>query len=191
MVSSVSSVWRILDVSSVLLLSIGGRILLFLSLSGCALFRENSGPPESFAPREQTYYANFDQVWRAAQLSLQNYPLRVNNMDLGVIETEAVKGTRVWSPPHKPDTNQAGLSYSLGVRLIKGRSEGREAVKVTILKESEQTHDFFSEPHRIPSDGLEEKSILYRIGRELQIEKALEAAHKKNDQKTSSDPDFN
>ncbi len=160
--------------------------LFILSLSGCALFRDNSGPPESFVVRDQMYYGSFDQVWRATQLALQNYPMKVNNMDLGVIETEAVKGYKVWSPPFKPEVSSGGMAYSLNVRLVKGRSQNREVVKVTILKETQIQKDFFSDPERMPSDGLEEKSILYRIGRELQIEKALEKAQEKANKKNHS-----
>lgn len=155
-------------------------------LSGCALFRENSGPPETFAVRDEMYYGSFDQVWRAAQLALQNYPMKINNMDLGVIETEQVKGYKVWMPPYKTEQTSGGLAYSLNVRLIKGKSQGRDVVKVSILKETQIQKDFFSEPVRMPSDGLEEKSILYRIGRELQIERALEKAQEKANKKNQS-----
>lgn len=161
-------------------------LLFLLTLSGCALFRENSGPPETFAVRDELYYGSFDQVWRATQLALQNYPMKINNMDLGVIETEQVKGYKVWMPPYKTEQTSGGMAYALNVRLIKGKSQGRDVVKVSILKETQIQKDFFSEPQRMPSDGLEEKSILYRIGRELQIERALERAQEKANKKNNS-----
>jgi len=132
------------------------------------------------------YYGSFDQVWRATQLALQNYPMKINNMDLGVIETEQIKGYKVWMPPYKSEQSSGGLAYSLNVRLIKGKTQGRDVVKVSILKETQIQKDFFSEPVRMPSDGLEEKAVLYRIGRELLIEKALEKAQEKANKKNHS-----
>ena len=100
--------------------------------------------------------------------------MRINNMDSGIIETEAIRGYKVWMPPYKSDIGSGGLSYYLNVHIVKGLIDGREAIKVSIAKNIENTTDFFSEPKKLPSDGLEEKAILYRIGRELQIERALE-----------------
>lgn len=147
---------------------------------GCALFRENTGPTPSFAPREQVYYGSYDTVWRAAQIALQSYPMRINNMDSGVIETEGIRGYKAWTPPYNPNATSGGLNYVLNVRLIKGSTDGRESIKVSILKSIELNPDFFADVKKMPSDGLEEKVILYRISRELQIEKVLEKAQKAN-----------
>ena len=67
---------------------------------------------------------------------------------------------------------------------VKGALEARQATKVTIVKETQLQVDFFSDPRSLPSDGLEEKSILYRIGREIQVERALAKAQKKQNQQS-------
>lgn len=157
-------------------------LVIFLSfsfVSGCALFRENSGPTPSFTPRDQFFFSNYDNVWRMAQIAMQAYPMRINNMDSGIIETESIRGYKVWTPPFKTELPSGGLSYYINIHIVKGMIDGREAIKVSVSKNTEITQDFFSEPKKLPSDGLEEKAILYRIGRELQIEKALEKALKK------------
>jgi hypothetical protein len=153
-------------------------LTLFL-LSGCALFEERSGPVMTFGPREQVFYATYDEVWRAANLVLQPYPLRISNMDQGVLETDAVKGFKVWTPPFKPDGATAGQSYKLTIKILKGKFTGRAATKVTVLKDATLQHDFFSDPKPVASDGLEEKSLLYRMGREVQLERAIAKAQKK------------
>jgi hypothetical protein len=161
-------------------------VVLLLGLSGCALFRENNGPPRSFTPREQLYYASFDNVWRCAQLALQNYPMRINNMDVGIIETDVLRGYKIWTPPYSPGIASGGLGYYLSLHLVKGTIDGRETIKVSVVKNLELHTDFFADPKKLASDGLEEKTILYRIGRELQIEKALEKAQKKAKPKISN-----
>ena len=153
-------------------------VILFSLVSGCTLLSGNREPPPEFKPREQIYYASFDQVWRATQLALQKYPIRVNNMDLGVLETDNIKGYKVWMPPHRKSSS-GGLSYKLNVRVVRGAVEGRGSVRVTVMKDLEKKRDFFAATQKLPSDGLEEKSILYRIRRELLIDKALQRAQKK------------
>jgi hypothetical protein len=154
-------------------------VLLFFLLSACALFEERKGPATYMGPREQVYYANYEEVWRAANLVLQPYPLRVSNMDQGILETDSVRGFKVWTPPFKPDSGTAGQAYKLTLKILKGKFSGKAATKVAILKDSSIQSDFFSDPKPTSSDGMEEKSLLYRIGREIQSERILNKAQKK------------
>jgi hypothetical protein len=150
-------------------------------LTGCSLFGPTSSDyadEELYSPREQVFFDTFDSVWRATQIALQNYHIRVNNMDKGVIETDLVKGYKGWYPPHVKRRRGGGRRYSLSLRIIKGKINGKPAVKVTILKEIRFQKDFFAEEKNVVSDGLEEKSILYRVERELIIDEALRKAAK-------------
>lgn len=155
-------------------------ILFSLLLGGCALFKENSGPPPSFGPREMIYYASYDEVWRATQLALQNYPMRINNSDLGILETDTIRGLNVWTPAHINEKPTGGLSYKLVAKVIRGNLASKPAQKVSIVKEIRLQNDFFAEERPQPSDGLEEKSLLYRIDREIKIDRALQKAAKKS-----------
>jgi hypothetical protein len=132
-----------------------------------------------FGPREQVYYATYEEVWRAVNFVLQPYPLRISNMDQGTLETDMIRGYRIWSPPYKSENAATAETYRLTIRVIKGAPlSGKPATKITIVKESQIQQDFFSEPRSIPSDGLEEKSILYRISREIMIERAIARTQK-------------
>jgi hypothetical protein len=57
--------------------------------------------------------------------------------------------------------------------FARGKTDGRESVRVTIDKKMEILRDFFSEPEPLESDGLEEKVIFYRMERDLIINEAL------------------
>ena len=107
-------------------------------------------------------------------MALQKYPIQVSDMDKGILETNVIKGHHIWRPPHDMRRWGSGLRCKLKVQIIKGEINGRTAIKVSIHKELTLKRDFFSDVESIPSDGLEEASILYRIDRELQIDKALE-----------------
>lgn len=168
--------------------SISRFILLaaLLSLTACALFEERKGPPTYYGPRERVYTAGFEDVWKSVNLVLQPYPLRVSNMDQGLLETDVVRPGKVWSLPFKSASGGAGETYKLTVRVIKGSKGGDSATKVTVLKDKQLQVDFFSDPKAIPSDGFEEKALLYRVERELQVERALLRAQKKQNERQSN-----
>ena len=155
-------------------------LLSFTSVVACALFEDRKGPPMFYGPREQVYYCTFEEVWRAVNLALQPYPLRISNMDQGTLETDTIHGYKVWAPPYKSENANSGEIYHLTVRVVRGALKKDSATKVTIVKDTEIQVDFFSDPRSVPSDGLEEKALLYRIGREIQIERALAKAQKKH-----------
>ena len=72
--------------------------------------------------------------------------------------------------PHKKDeTLPSGYQYRLNVNIIKGE----KASRLVILKEVRLQKDFFSDPQELVSDGFEEKALIYRIKREIIIEKIL------------------
>lgn len=153
-------------------------VVFCLTTSACALFEERAGPELMFGPREQVFYATYEETWRAANFVLQPYPMRTSLMDQGTIETDSIRGHRIWWPVYKSEHSPSGETYRLLVRVVRGGLDGKPATKVTIVKEAYLQVDFFSTPKSIPSDGFEEKSILYRIGREIQIDRAITRAQK-------------
>jgi hypothetical protein len=132
-------------------------------------------PKKSPPPQRMVFTYKYDRVWRAAQLALAKYPIRVNDMDSGVLETDYIRGEMAWVSPPKTRKPPGGYRYKISVRMVKGWHKKTMApiVKVTVLKQAEYQKNFFSAFEKTLSDGLEEKSLLYRMGRELKIEKAL------------------
>lgn len=145
--------------------------------SGCA-----SPPPTKNAERilrksnnQRIYFASYESVWRAAQLALK-YPIAVNNIDNGTLETEFIKALDGFEAPEVNKEPSSGVRYKINLLLTKGKIDGRESVRVTINKRIEKKRDFFSEAEPIASDGLEEKVLFYRIERELAIDEAIKKA---------------
>ena len=134
-----------------------------------------SSPPKvKKISQEKVFAVPFDQVWRAAQIALTHYPIRVNDMDKGILKTDKIHSYKGWKPPHKPRRKSGGLSYAIQLRIVKGRYQKKEVTKVVVSKKYNLKKSFFSEEKNEYGDGLEEKTILYRIQRELQIERAIE-----------------
>ena len=158
------------------------RFILLLSLvagTGCSLFDTPADPEAGLrkaASKQRVFFASYDLVWRAAHAVIK-YPIAVDNQDTGVLETEYIKGIDGWLPPESKAPPSSGNRYKITLLFAKGKTDGREATRVTIDKRIEVLKDFFSEPEQVESDGLEEKIIFYRIERELVINEALKKAN--------------
>jgi len=128
--------------------------------------------PEAVNPKifERLYKANFEETWRAVQQSIIAYPLKVNNMDVGQIQTTPVRGVTQYKPPHLDKNNLGGNRYTLTINVLK---ESTNVTKVTISKDMVLHRDFISTPEAQSSDGFEESVLLYRVGREIDIERAI------------------
>lgn len=166
---------------------ISKAIIAVILLSGCTTASDRlTRKLKVGEPVSRVFFAKYEDVESALKIALLKYPQRVDNTEAGIFETDYVKGDARFKPPHQNVEYSSGYRYRLLVRLVKGKSESRPAVKVSIVKHIELVRDFFAEPEILPSDGLEEEAILYRIGRELTIAKALQKAGEKKQQ----DPDF-
>ncbi len=125
---------------------------------------------------EIEYRASFEETWRAVQQAIISYPLRINNMDVGQIQTTPIRGATAFRPPNESKSLTGGNRYVLNINVIK---VGPGLTKVTISKDLEVVRDFISTPEKKLSDGLEEKVIFYRISREISIERTLMKNNKK------------
>ena len=159
-------------------LSLIGVVALSLSgsLSGCALFGDKKAP--NVPMREKVFNVPYEDVERAVKQAMIRYPAKVDNPDAGIYETDWVKDETRFRPAHMKSDYSEGFQYRILVRMVRGKTKGA-ATKVTISKQAVLNRDFFAEPEPRPSDGLEEDVILYRIGRELQIERALKKFQEK------------
>ena len=156
-------------------------VLLLLFGSGCvtappSTVPKNNKPDTTYS---RVYFGSFEEVELALKQAMIRYPQRIDNTEAGIFETDVIKGEFRFQPAHQTVSFSSGYRYRILVRLVRGKTDGKSAIKVQINKRVEVANDFFSDPKELASDGLEEESILYRIGRELQIAKALTKASEK------------
>ncbi len=157
-------------------------VFVLIFLSACATPEHKF---DGFSPLEKVFQDSYEKVWRASQIALQKYPLKINNIDKGILETDWVKGKEVFEPIVPSAIYNSGLQYRLSLKVIKGQLGGDDSVKVTVQKETQKHRDFFAETESLASDSYEEKIILYRIQREVQIDNALEQAQESDNHKSS------
>lgn len=146
------------------------RISFLLLLSLVQMACSSTPKPIGETEYSRVFNAPFDVVWRATQQAMLNYPMNINNMDTGFLQTLYITGKHRYQAPHQEkETLPSGYQYRLNVNIQKGE----ERTKVSIAKEVRIQVDFFSDPKDGTSDGYEEKVLLYRILREIAIEKVL------------------
>ncbi len=141
-----------------------------LSLFGCA----STPPSEPFYSR--LYVGTYDDVWLAALKALNEYPLKLSNKDTGRIQSEIVNGPYndlVMAYPGSlelPERYRFSVDFSFA-KLVS--DDKRPLVRVRVRKALERFQDFYTGWLQYPSDGLEEKVLLYRIEHILRMEKLL------------------
>lgn len=154
-----------------------------LTISGCSLFERQSDSADKIiqkASKQKIFYAPYDLVWKAAHLSIK-YTIASENQDFGVIETDYVKAVDGWLPPDKTKPDYKSARYKLIFTFAKGmKKDGKEPTRLTIEKKVEIFPDFISEKQIVPSDGLEELALFYRIEREIIIANALKKSAEAN-----------
>lgn len=154
-------------------------IITGLLVSGCGSQVLQPETPEAIIERssqQRIFYAPYDEVWKAAH-SVIKYTIAAENQDFGVIETDYIKAVDGWLPPFRTRPQYPSSRYKIVISFARGKkSEAQENVRVTIEKKIEVFKDFISEVKTVNSDGFEEKTIFYRIERELIIAKALRKA---------------
>jgi len=139
--------------------------------AGC-IEKEIASDPPVTEPQSRIFYASYDEVWRAVQLALRKYPIRMNNIESGQLETDYIKGDKLFTEPVE-EKKKFGMRYRILIHAVRGKFEDRAATKIICTKVPEIQRDFFTGYQGIPSNGLEENIILYRVGRFLEMDHVL------------------
>jgi hypothetical protein len=141
-------------------------------LSGCVSLR-----PQETPIREAIFKNSLQQVWIATEKTLATYPISESNVDSGILRTDYLRGASCWLSPGNTEHYSAGVRCHLVFQFV---TLPGNSTRVRVTKTMEMVRDFVSEPEVIPSDGLEEISLLYRIDRELTMTRELNRANRES-----------
>jgi hypothetical protein len=123
-------------------------------------------------PENALFRGDLDTVWRAVRKAMSGYPLKRDDQAVGIMETDSMPGTDMWMPPFR-DKDIKSTKYNLRLVAQKGFLKGKPVTRVKVEKQSSYKRDFFTGDKPVESDRFEEKIILYRIGRELDIDQIV------------------
>lgn len=106
---------------------------------------------------------------------MKKYDLELDSQDSGVVKTKWTDNTLEVNFADSFGSRDAVKSarFKLIVNVIKGFRGSREVAKVTVYKRQMIEQDFLQGWKVVPSDSILEKTILYRVHRELTIAKKL------------------
>lgn len=126
----------------------------------------------------KSYPFEFTRVLRAIRIVLKDHSMAKDNEEKGILETKIVKKNQFKTlfQEEKSSSSRVPFRYKIQVRVYREGEEGKPLTQVAILKKILFKKHFFSSEETLKSDGLEEQVILYRIGRELEIEEEMKKA---------------
>lgn len=144
-------------------------------LVSCSSYEQFQYMSEEFEVPSQVFNADFNQTWQAVINIMKRYDLETYDQEAGVIKTRWIDNTLEvnFSDSFGSSDSVKGARFRLVVNVVKGFRGDREVAKVTIFKRQMIEQDFLQGWKVIPTDGIQEKTILYRIERGLAIDNRL------------------
>lgn len=128
----------------------------------------------------RVYKADFNQTWAAVIQVMKRFDLAYTNQESGKIKTRWMDNTLQVNFTDSFGSSDAvkAAEFLLLVNVAEGFSYGRKVTKVTIYKKQRIEQDFLQGWKEVPTDGIQEKTLLYRIGVKIANDNKLRAIDK-------------
>ncbi|MCB0418501.1 MAG: hypothetical protein KDD39_12690 [Bdellovibrionales bacterium] len=156
-------------------LRVFGFLIIAISLCSCAS-NKTKGDFAGQPYHTRIYSGTYDEVWLAALKALADYPLKISNKDVGKVHSEIINGPYndlLFTYPDPIELPER-FRYSMKLKFAKyATSDGQPLVRIRLIKELERYQDFYTGWVPFPSDGIEEKVLLYRVEHVLRMEQKL------------------
>lgn len=149
-------------------------------LSGCASYEKFRQVTEELEIPAKIYRADFNQTWQAVISVMRKYDIAQQNQEAGFIKTRWMDNTLEVNFADSFGSSDAvkAAKFKVVVNVVKGFRTGREVSKVTIYKRQLVEQDFLQGWKEVSTDGILEKSLLYRIERLIAIDNKLKQIDK-------------
>jgi hypothetical protein len=163
-------------------------LITFLAVS-CSSYDKFRYFTEEFQMPSQIVDASYDQTWKAVLASVRGFDLSLQSNESGVIKTRWMDNTKEYNfaDSFGPGEAVKGAQFRLVINVSKGIRSGREMSKVTIYRRQLMEQDFLQGWKEVPTDGIQERVLLYRIARLVAIDKEIKRIEKERIQKQSAD----
>ena len=141
-------------------------LFLFILLSSCASYEKYKQITEELEIPSQVYKADFNQSWQAVIQVMKRFDVSFQNQEAGKIKTRWMDNTLEVNFTDSFGSNDKvkQAEFKLLVNVAQGFSYGRKVTKVTIFKRQRVENDFLQGWKEVPTGGIQEKTLLYRIG---------------------------
>ena len=155
-------------------------ILSLFILSSCASYEKFRQVTEEMDIPSKIYRADFNQTWQAVILVMRKYDIAQQNQEAGFIKTRWIDNTLEvnFSDSFGSSDSVKAAKYKLVVNVVKGYRSSKEVTKVTIYKRQLVEQDFLQGWKEETTDGIMEKTLLYRIERLIATDNKLKEIDK-------------
>ncbi|MBY0471958.1 hypothetical protein K2X30_12395 [bacterium] len=137
--------------------------------SGCTTaYRKSVGADANGQVFTRIFFADFNTSWAAVTESLKSYSLDISNRDSGFLQTRWTDNTsqKNFIDSFGAPDQYLQTKYRFKVTVATGfYNMNKQGVRISVLKEQLVQRDALEDPKTIPTDGIEENTLLYRIGR--------------------------
>ncbi len=156
------------------------QFLLITSLSGCASYEKFRQVTEELEMPSKIFRADFNQTWQAVIEVMKKYDIAQRNQEAGYIKTRWMDNTMEVNFTDSFGSSDAvkAARFKLVVNVVKGFRSSSEVAKVTIYKRQLVEQDFLQGWKEIPTDGIMEQTLLYRIERLIDNDNKLKEIDK-------------
>jgi len=146
-----------------------------LLLSSCASYEKFRQVTEELEIPTRIYRADYNQTWQAVIQVMRKFDIAQQNQEAGFIKTRWMDNTLEVNFTDSFGSSDAvkAAKFKLVVNVVKGYRTGREVTKVTIYKRQLIEQDFLQGWKETPTDGIAEKTLLYRIERLIATDNKL------------------
>ena len=144
---------------------------LALTVSGCiSAYRKSIGDVSSQS-FQKVFTTDLNIAWQASLEALKNNQLDVSNKEAGYLQTKWIDNTAERNFVEHFGTPEQILKakFRFRVSVAKGFLSGKSSVKVMVQKEQIIQNDVLEGMRPVETDGVEENTLLYRIGRVIQM----------------------
>lgn len=148
--------------------------------SGCASYEKFRQITEELEIPSEIFKADFNQAWQAVIQVMKRYDIAYQNQESGKIKTRWMDNTLQVNFADAFGSSEAvkAAEFKLVVNVAEGYSYGQKVTKVTIFRRQRIEHDFLQGWREVPTDGIQEKTLLYRINTLINNDNKLKAIDK-------------
>lgn len=157
-----------------------GSFFIFFLVS-CSSYEQFRYITEEFEIPQKVFKHDYNQTWLATLQVMNKSNLELSNQEAGIIKTKWIDNTLEVNFADSFGSKDAvkAAKFKLILNIVKGFRGRKEVTKVTVYRRQMVEQDFLQGWKVIPSDGILEKTILYRIGRNLSIAAKLRKIEEK------------
>ncbi len=165
---------------------------LALTTSSCSSYKQFQYISEDFEIPSKVFKYEYSQTWQAVLQIMQKFDLATQNQEAGVIKTRWRDNTLElnFADSFGSSDSVKAAKFKLIINIVKGFRGSREVSKITVFKRQMVEHDFLQGWKVVRSDGITEKTILYRIEKVLEIDQKLKRIEEQKSKEAEAEADF-